>query len=57
MRIGQIQNFIYSEEYNYVQAQLIRLEGLNEDNHVVAEIARELKEGAYFYGTYTSESE
>ena len=53
MRIGQIQNYIQGE-YCYVQGQLIRLINLNEDNHVIAEIANELKEGAYFYG-YDSE--
>ena len=55
MRIGKIVNFIY---YNnrYVQGQLIRLEGIDEDSHVIAEIAREIKEGAYYYGSDSIES-
>lgn len=48
MRIGQIANFIGNEFY--VQGQLIRLEGIDEDSHVISEIAKEIKEGAYFYG-------
>jgi hypothetical protein len=55
MRIGQIQNFLGQNlEQRYIQGQLIRLENVNEDSHVVAEIANELKEGAYIYG-YDSE--
>ena len=50
MRIGKIADYIQGN-YNYVQGQLIRLVGINEDNHVVAEIANEIREGAYFYGT------
>lgn len=55
MRIGTIQRFIDGDR-NYVQAQLIRLLGLNEDNHVVSELAKEIGMGAYYYGTNTSES-
>jgi hypothetical protein len=51
MRIGAVKNFIGENDYRYVQAQLIRLTGINEDSHVVAEIANELKGGAYYYGT------
>ena len=50
MRIGRIMDFI-GETSKYVQGQLIRLEGINEDSHVVAEIANEIKQGAYYYGT------
>lgn len=52
MRIGKIVDFV-RPYYKYVQGQLIRLEGINEDSHVIAEIAREIKEGAYYYGTDT----
>ena len=55
MRIGKIVDFITA--YNkYVQGQLIRLEGIDEDSHVVAEIANEIKEGAYYYGSDSIES-
>lgn len=50
MKIDQIANYINSLVSYYVQGQLIRLEGIDEDSHVVAEIANEIKEGAYFYG-------
>ena len=56
MRIGMIYNFIGDSQYKYVQGQLIRLEGVNEDSHVIAEIAKEIKEGAYFYGSDSIES-
>lgn len=49
MRIGKIADFI-TTTHRYVQGQLIRLEGINEDSHVIAEIANEIKEGAYYYG-------
>ena len=49
MRIGKIADFIGI--YKYVSGQLIRLVGIDEDSHVVAEIAQEIKEGAYYYGT------
>lgn len=55
MRIGKVLDFITST-HKYVQGQLIRLEGIDEDSHVVAEIAKEIKEGAYFYGNYTINS-
>lgn len=56
MRIGQIQNYINSEVSYFVQGELIRLVGIDEDSQVVAEIAQEIKEGAYFYGSDTIES-
>ena len=56
MRIGHIEDYINSDVTYYVQGQLIRLEGIEEDSHVVAEIANEIKEGAYYYGSDTSES-
>lgn len=56
MRIGQIQNYINSEVSYFVQGELIRLVGIDEDSQVVAEIAQEIKEGAYYYGSDTSES-
>lgn len=49
MRIGRIADFL--GEYFYVSGQLIRLTGIDEDSHVVAEIAKEIKEGAYYYGS------
>lgn len=49
MRIGKIADFL--GEYFYVSGQLIRLTGIEEDSHVVAEIAKEIKEGAYYYGS------
>lgn len=49
MRIGKIADFL--GEYNYVSGQLIRLTGIEEDSRIVAEIANEIKEGAYYYGT------
>ena len=55
MRIGKISDFIDGDR-NYVQGQLIRLEGINEDSHIVSEIANEIKQGAYYYGSNTSES-
>lgn len=54
MKIGKIADYIVGE-YNYVQGKLIRLLGIDESNHVIAEIAKEIKQGAYYYG-YTSES-
>lgn len=56
MRIGHINDFINTNITRYVQGKLIRLEGINEDSHVIGEIASEIKEGAYFYGSDTSES-
>ena len=56
MRIGKISDFININISRYAQAQLIRLVGIDEDSEVVAEIANELKEGAYFYGSDTIES-
>lgn len=55
MRIGKIADFI-TASYRYVQGQLVRLEGINEDSHVIAEIANEIKEGAYYYGSDSIES-
>ena len=49
MRIGRIRDFI-GETSNYVQGQLIRLTGINEDSYVVSETANEIKQGAYYYG-------
>lgn len=54
MRIGRIFDFI-QPDFKYVQGQLIRLEGINEDSHVIAEIANEIKLGGYYYGTDTIE--
>ena len=55
MRIGKIADFI-TTTHRYVQGQLIRLEGIDEDSHVIAEIANEIKEGAYYYGYDSIES-
>jgi hypothetical protein len=49
MRIGKIVDYIQGN-LNYVQGQLIRLTGVEEDSHVVAEIAKEIEQGAYYYG-------
>ena len=54
MRIGKIADHVFYDQ-RYVQGKLIRLEGIDEDSHVVAEIANEIKEGAYYYGTDTIE--
>lgn len=43
----------YLGNRNYVQGKLIRLEGINEDSHVITEIASEINEGAYYYGNST----
>ena len=56
MRIGHIEDYINRNVTYYVQGELIRLEGIDEDSHVIAEIANEIKEGAYYYGSDTSES-
>ena len=53
MRIGKIEDFAGGPEH-YVQGQLIRLEGVDDSSRVVAELANEVKEGAYYYGTYSS---
>lgn len=50
MRIGKVEDYIQGD-YKYVQGRLIRLVGIDEDSEVVSEIANELKEGAYFYGS------
>ena len=55
MRIGKIEDYRDGEEH-FVSGQLIRLEGINEDSHVIAEIANEIKEGAYYYGYDSIES-
>jgi len=55
MRIGKIEDFRGGENH-FVQGQLIRfIHEYNDlaDSHVVAEIAKEIKEGAYFYGLDT----
>lgn len=54
MRVGKISDFIW-RNYRYVQGQLIRLDGIDEDSHVIAEIANEIKLGGYYYGTDTIE--
>lgn len=38
---------------DYIQAELIRLEGLYEDNHLIVEIYNELMRGVYIYACYT----
>lgn len=55
MRIGNIADFINNSVSYFVQGELIRLVGIDEDSHVIAEIANEIKEGAYFYGNNTIE--
>lgn len=46
MRIGKISEFIRNEK-TYIQCQLIRCEDLQEDFHLINEIANELNKGVY----------
>lgn len=55
MRIGKIKNYIASYS-KYVSGRLIRFIDMEEDSHVVTEIANEIQQGAYYYGYDTSES-
>ena len=56
MRIGNIKDYINyydpntQKKFRYASGQLIRLVEIEEDSQVVAEIAKEVKEGAYYYG-------
>ena len=52
MKIGYISDYLdQTNGRYYVQGQLIRLTGIEEDSQVIAEIAKEIKEGAYYYGS------
>lgn len=45
-RIGKIASFI-QPDYSYIKAQLIRLEGINDDTHYLNEIANEVNKGVF----------
>ena len=48
MRIGHIEDYINSlDEFTYVKGKLIRLEGIEEDFHIINVIADELYKGVY----------
>lgn len=46
MRIGKINDYVLDQE-SYIQAQMIRLEGLEDDYHMSVEIADAIKRGIY----------
>lgn len=45
-RIDKIVNYL-QQDFSYIKAKLIRLEGTNNDSHYISEIAKELREGVY----------
>ena len=45
-RIGKIASFI-QPDYSYIKAQLIRLEGIDEDTQYLNEIANEINKGVF----------
>ena len=53
MRIGTLKEFIPyipdnpGWDYGYFKGQLIRLEGIDDDSHIVNAIASELNKGVY----------
>lgn len=47
MTVGTIAEY-NNYDISYIQAQLIRLEGVHEDFHLINEIANEINKGAYF---------
>lgn len=49
MRIGKIKDYIRDEE-TFIQGQIIRIEDINDDYHVVNEIANEIKQGIFIKG-------
>lgn len=46
-RIDRIESFIDSYNKNFIQGQLIRLEGLDDDTHLLNAIYEEIKKGVY----------
>lgn len=46
-RIGTIEQFIGSQEKQYVKGQLIRFEGLTEDTHLLTTLSNELYKGVF----------
>lgn len=47
MKIGRIKNYIYPGEQNFIQGQIIRIENLNEEDHVARMIYEEIKKGVF----------
>lgn len=46
MTIGKISDYIQNE-ISYIQGQLIRIEGISEDTHMITQIAQEIAKGVY----------
>lgn len=48
--VNVVPNFTYVnvEDYNYIKAKLIRIEGIAEDNHFIQFLANEVDKGAFF---------
>lgn len=46
-RIDNLKNFIYTDDIRYVKGQIIRLEGLDDDFNIAAEIASEVSQGFF----------
>lgn len=47
MKIDKIKNYIYPGEQNFLQGQIIRIENLNEEDHVARMIYEEIKKGVF----------
>lgn len=47
MKIDKIKNYIYPGEQNFIQGQIIRIENLNEEDHVARMIYEEIKKGVF----------
>ena len=48
--IGKIKNYIYNNDISYVQARIIMIEDLSEDNHLITTIKNEIAMGVYLEG-------
>lgn len=46
MRTGKIEDYL-QEDYSYVQGKMIRIEGIDDDYHLVSNIADEIMKGVY----------
>lgn len=46
-RIGKISEFTASGESRYIRGKLIRIEGIQEDFHIVQQISQEIQKGVY----------
>ena len=46
-RIGRLVDFLNGNEEQYIKGQLIRLESVMDDTHVVQALASELEKGVY----------